>query len=150
MNYIKHSKKFRIKQPIGILFPLFSAEGEKLWVPGWDYKNVMGLTDLHEDYVFITTAHDHASEDAIWLVKRYDPESYFVQFYKIEPETKIGVITVQCFELEKNLTEVKVDYEYRAISDKGKPFILSFDAVRYEAFINEWERLLNTYFESKS
>ena len=42
MSSVKHIEKFRIDQPIEILFPLFSAEGEKLWVPGWDYENIMG------------------------------------------------------------------------------------------------------------
>jgi hypothetical protein len=128
MSSVKHSKKFSINQPIKIVFPLFSAEGEKLWVPGWDYENIMGSTDLHEDYIFLTKTHDHAATDAIWLVKRYDSESCFVQFYKVEPEDKIGVITVQCIELEKCFTEVEVTYEYTG----------------------EWERLLKNYFQSKS
>ena len=46
---IEICKTFRINQPIETLFPLFSAEGEKLWVPEWDYENIMGSNDLHED-----------------------------------------------------------------------------------------------------
>ena len=149
MSSVKHSKKFSINQPIEILFPLFSAEGEKFWVPGWDYTNIMGSTDLHEDYIFLTRNHDHATTDAIWLVKRYDSESHFVQFYKVEPEEKIGIITVQCTEVEKNITEVEVTYEYRGLSDKGNEFISTFDSANYKEFINEWESLLNTYFQSK-
>jgi len=38
--------------PIEELFPLFSPEGETYWVPDWDYENVMGTTELSEDYVF--------------------------------------------------------------------------------------------------
>ena len=105
MSKVKHSEKFTIDQPIDIVFPLFSAEGEKLWVPGWDYENIMGSTDLHEDYIFLTKNHDHASTDAIWLIKRYDPESFFVQFYKVEPEDKVGVITVQCIQIDKCNTD---------------------------------------------
>ena len=71
MSTIKHRAGFRINQPIDILFPLFSAEGEKLWVPGWDYESTLGYGDLHEDYIFLTKNHDHASADAIWLVKGY-------------------------------------------------------------------------------
>ncbi len=47
MNSVKHSGDFQLDQPADILFPLFSAEGEKLWVPGWDYENVMGTNDLY-------------------------------------------------------------------------------------------------------
>ncbi len=42
MNTIKHTAAFEIDKPTDKLFPLFSAEGEKLWVPGRDYENIMG------------------------------------------------------------------------------------------------------------
>ena len=149
MNSVKHSAEFRIDQPLETLFPLFSAEGEKLWVPGWDYVNIMGSNDLHEDYIFLTKNHDHASTDAIWLVKRYDPENFFVQFYKIEPEDKVGVISVRCIQIDKNLTEVEVTYQYTGLSKKGVNFIEDFTSSQYKEFIGEWNRLLVSYFNSK-
>jgi len=51
MNIVKHSASFEITQPIGVLSPLFSAEGKMSWVPCWDYIKVMGNNDLHEDNV---------------------------------------------------------------------------------------------------
>jgi hypothetical protein len=149
MSSVKHSEKFRIDQPIETIFPLFSAEGEKLWVPGWDYENIMGSNDLHEDYIFLTKNHDHASTDAIWLVKRYDPESFLVQFYKVEPEDKVGVITVQCIQIDKRLTEVEVTYEYTGLSEKGDEFVDGFTSTQYKEFIGEWNSLLVSYFQSK-
>jgi len=146
MDRIKHSADFQIAQPAEILFPLFSAEGEKYWVPGWDYTNVMGTTDLHEDYVFITGDHDHAASDAIWLVKRHQPSNYLVEFYKVEPKDKVGIITVQCRALSETNTNVNVTYEYIALSDKGTEFIRSFTSQEYENFIGEWQQLLETYF----
>ena len=149
MSSVRHSKKFIINKPIEILFPLFSAEGEKLWVPGWDYENVMGSNDLHEDYIFLTQNHDHASSNAIWLVKRYDLDAYFVQFYKVEPEDKVGIISVQCFQIDESKTEVEVTYHYVGISEKGNEFIKKFTSEEYTKFIDEWEKLLLMYFESK-
>lgn len=149
MNRVKHSADFQIAQPPEVLFPLFSAEGEKSWVPGWDYTNVMGGTDLHEDYVFITKDHDHAASDAIWLVKRHEPNKYLVEFYKVEPENKVGVITVQCTALSETNTNVNVIYEYITLSDKGTEFIRSFTNQEYENFIGEWQQLLETYFAKK-
>ena len=149
MSTIKHSASFEIDQTIEVLFPLFSAEGEKLWVPGWDYENVMASGDLHEDYIFLTKNHDHASTDAIWLVKRYEPETYLVQFYKVEPEDKVGIVTVQCEKIDQDLTQVEVSYEYVGLSKKGNEFIAGFSATVYEAFIGEWKELLVNYFESR-
>lgn len=149
MSTVKYTADFQISQPIDVLFPLFSAEGEKLWVPGWDYKNISGSSDLHEDYIFLTKKHDHASSDAIWLVKQYKPETHFVQFYKVEPEDKVGIISVQCTKMSKSLTQVEVSYEYMGLSKKGDEFIESFTSAEYNAFIAEWNRLLVRYFESK-
>jgi hypothetical protein len=148
MSTIKHTASFEINQPAKELFPLFSAEGEKLWVPGWGYENIMGVTDLHEDYVFVTRSHDHAATDAIWIVKRYEPEDYLVQFYKVEPGEKIGVIEVKCFKLSEIRTKVQVTYEYIGLSAAGNRFVSNFSEADYNAFIAEWESLLVKYFEN--
>lgn len=131
------------------LFPLFSPEGEKYWVPSWDYENVMGTTELSEDFVFLTKTHDHGTTDAIWVVKKYDPQSHLVQFYKIEPEDKIAVVTVKFTELEAERTKVQVTYKYMALSATGEMFISEFSESAYEEFIGEWQTLLSNYFESK-
>lgn len=148
MSIVSHTAGFTIRQPIEVLFPLFSAEGEKFWVPGWDYENVMDSKELHEDYVFLTKNHDHASTDAIWLVKRYEQESHLVQFYKVEPQDKIGVITVQCTQEGPDRTKVEVTYKYIGLSSKGDRFIEEFTARKYNDFIAKWESLLTRYFNS--
>ena len=149
MISIKQSAGFDMPQPVEDLFPLFSPEGEKLWVPGWDYENIMGTADLAEDYAFLTKSHDHLSAKAIWLVKRYDPASWFIQFYRIEPEDKVGVVTVQCFSRGAALSHVQVTYKYIALSDKGRHFIENFSEDVYANFIGEWRELLLTYFKSQ-
>ena len=109
----------------------------------------MGSNDLHEDYIFLTKNHDHASTDAIWLVKRYDPNTYFVQFYKVEPDDKVGIISVQCSQTDESKTEVEVTYHYISIGEKGNDFIKQFTSEEYTKFIDEWEKLLLMYFDSK-
>jgi hypothetical protein len=109
----------------------------------------MGTTDIFEDYVFLTKTHDHASTNAIWLVKRYDPESYFVQFYKVEPGDKVGIVTIQCSEQNDELTHVQVSYEYIGLSEKGRSFIEKFTKDAYEEFIREWKELLLIHYESQ-
>ena len=146
---ISHTKDFAIGIPVSELFPLFSPEGEKLWTPDWDYENVMGSTELSEDYVFLTKTHDHRVKDAIWIVKKYDPAKYFVQFYKIEPEEKIGVVTVECRELGSERANVKVTYKYTALSARGENFISEFDDNMYDALINEWQTLLLNYWKGR-
>jgi hypothetical protein len=146
MKSVSYTKSFAMCAPIAKLFPLFTPEGEKKWVPGWDYENVMGTPELSEDYVFLTRKHDHGSSNAIWIVKRYDPASHFVQYYKIEPETKIGVVSVTCVEMETGKTEVRVTYQYIPLSKDGETFVSEFTGKVFEEYIGEWEKLLVKYF----
>ncbi len=147
MKSVGHTASFVMSVAVDVLFVLFSPEGEKLWVPGWDYQNIMGTTELAEDYIFVTSNHDHAAADAIWLVKRYEPAQYLVQFYKVEPGDKVGVITVVCEPLDAHKTRVTVAYQYTALTASGEAFVASFDAETYRAFIGEWETLLVAHFE---
>ncbi len=149
MKSVSHTKAFEVDAAISELFPLFSPEGEKDWVPGWEYENVMGTTELSEDYVFLTKTHDHEASDAIWIVKKYNPQAHFVQFYKIEPEEKIGVVTVKCTELETDRTKVQVTYKYIALSATAEAFVAQFSENEYAQFIGEWQTLLSDYFKSK-
>ena len=149
MKQAKYSGLFTIEQPVDVLFPLFSAEGEKHWVPGWDYINLMGYTDLHEDYVFLTSSHTHASGGAIWLVKRHEPDRHFVQFYKVEPEVKIGIISVQCEAVQSVASKVTVTYHYIALSETGERFISDYTQKDYDDMMTEWQRLLLAYFDQR-
>lgn len=143
---ISYTADFTMNQPADILFALFSPEGERMWVPGWEYENLMGTTQLHEDDVFLTKSHDHAAAEAIWIVKTYDREACRVSFYKVEPEEKVGVIDVRCDPLDHRATRVEVTYTYRGLSDSGNRFIEGFTAAAYEAFIEDWKSLLEAYF----
>jgi len=147
MNSVKHSAGFVIGRPVDQVFPLFTPEGEKLWAPGWNYEDIMGTAEIFEDYIFLTKQHDHASIEAIWLVKRYEPENHLVQYYKVEPGDKVGIVTVQCSSQVVDTTHVQVSYEYIALSEKGRTFTKSFTKEAYDTFIAHWEDQILKYFE---
>ena len=147
---ISHTATFVINQAAGTLFPLFSPEGERLWVPGWEYDNILGNTRLHEDYVFVTQSHDHAATGAVWIVKSYDPQNCRVQYYKIEPNEKVGIIAVRCDPLDAHSTRVEVTYTYVGLSKSGNRFIAQFSEKQYQDFIEEWKMLLEAYFDTRA
>lgn len=147
MTSVTHTRTFTVAAPADVLFPLFSPEGEKLWVPGWDYTDVMGTSGLAEDDVFLTAAHDHRSADAVWIVKTYDTTSRRVTFYKIEPGEKVGVVSVTCRASAVDRTEVTVGYRYTALSARGEEFLAGFTAEAYEEFIDGWQTALQRHLD---
>ena len=150
MKSVEHTLSFELPYPVSEIFPLFSPEGEKLWAPGWDYTNVMGTSDLSEDYVFMTQTHDHASTEAIWIVKKFDPKAYAVEFYKVQPGDKVGLIKVYCTKITEKRTRIEVTYKYIAISETGNIFVSGFDKNAYQAYIDEWQSLLTNYFNHRN
>lgn len=148
MSTCTYTAEFEINRPVDEVFPLLSPEGETLWVPGWKYENLSGSPDLHEDYVFLTRDHDHASSEALWIVKRYEPGNHHVQFYKVEPGDKVGVVSVTCKSSGADETRVQVTYSYTGLSEKGNEFVESFTREAYYEFIGEWQCLMQKYFDS--
>lgn len=148
MKSVTHTKAFEITQPVEKMFPLFTPEGEKLWIPDWDYVNIMGTTELSENYVFITGSNEDKTNKSVWIVKKYEPETYFVQYYKIEPMDKIGVVTVSCTGIGSDKTRVEVTYKYVALSTTGEKFLSEFSYSAYEAYICNWKKLITNYFQS--
>lgn len=145
MSSSEYKTSFIIHQPAEELFPLFSAEGEKLWIPDFDYVNIMGSTEMHEDYIFLTS---HQPQD-IWLVKRYEPSSYLIQFYMVEPYDLVAIITVQCKPNTAAITEVEVSYEFIGLSEAGDNYIKGRTAEGFEAYMEKWRVWLVGYFEAK-
>ncbi|MBM4348930.1 MAG: hypothetical protein FJ106_03480 [Deltaproteobacteria bacterium] len=140
------SKEFLLERDIATVFPLFTPEGEKLWAPGWTYTNLIGSTELKPDDVFLTDTHDHKFSQAIWIVSDYDASKHYVSYYKIEPEQKVGKITVQCFEKTPSVTLVRVTYKYIGLSDSGNQFVAGFTKEAFAEFIGVWHTLLRDYF----
>ena len=73
-----------------------------------------------------------------------------MQFYKVEPGDKVGIITVHCTKINESQTQIDVSYEYIGLSKKGDEFIENFTATEYQAFIAEWNSLLVGYFKSNT
>jgi ribosomal protein L19 len=150
MKSVEHTGTFELTVGVEKLFPLFSPEAERFWVPGWDYQNLMGTTVLSEDYVFLTDSRSHGVPETVWLVKRFDPNAYHVEFYKVEPGNKVGVVKVRCEELASDRTRVEVSYKYTALSGSGEQFIDAFTGEAFGDFIGAWPELLSNYLASKS
>lgn len=149
MKTIKLRTNFQINQSADALFPLFSPENEKLWMPGYDYENVMGSTDLHEDYIFLAAGHNPWATKEIWLVKRLEPSSHFIQCYKVVPYDTITVVTIECKPITETTTEVEISNEFFGLSEKGDEFVKGRTAEAFTAFMEKWKEWLEGYFATK-
>lgn len=142
MIQTKHQASFQINQRAEDLFPLFTPESEKIWVPGFDYENIMGSTELHEDYIFLTAG----DPKDIWLVKRFEPFNYIVQYYMVTPYDYVSIISVRCTPTSNNSSEVEISYEHIGLSQEGEEYIKGRTAEGFENYIGKWKVWLEDYF----
>jgi hypothetical protein len=120
-------------------FPLFTAPGERLWVPGWDPVIVGGGKGLERGSMWLTT---HGDEQTIWLVVDYDPAALHARYARITPGSRGGTVEVFARPDGSGATEVQVTYELTALSTDGNEALAAFDAEYFSHMMVEWERMI--------
>ena len=138
-----------LKSDIKRVFLLFTPNGEKKWVKDWDFEPVFPYPFyLEEKCVFKTGTHDYKSEEAIWIINKYQPEQYRIEYIRLESAAKMGHIQITCKSKNRNRTEVGVTYTYTGLTDEGNIFIENFTKEKYIKYIKDWERALTHYLQT--
>ncbi len=146
---VEHSHTIELNETPETVFPLFTPEGEKKWAEGWDFERVYPTAqDTEENMIFTTLSHDHGQLDAIWIVTRYAPSEFFIEYQRIEPGVKIGRIRVQCQRLASGKTSATIEYMYTALSEQGHQFLDGFTEFSYLHFLLSWEKAINYYLHT--
>ncbi|GAB4448747.1 MAG: hypothetical protein Fur0044_44390 [Anaerolineae bacterium] len=140
---VKHTYIQTLAAPPEAVFPLLCPVREAEWVEGWDPRLVISESGVAElDCIFIMPGQPH---EAIWVVTRWEPQDYFIEFLKITPGVTVGRIDIQLRPGEAQQTLAEVSYAYTALSEAGERFIETFTVDHYIAFMQEWEAELNHF-----
>lgn len=125
------------------VFPLLCPVREVEWVRGWNPRLVISDSGaIEQDCVFIMP--DQPSE-SIWVTSRWEPEHHLLEFIKVTPGLAVGRIEISLEAAGDSDTNAHVSYEYTALGYAGEQFVARFTEEHYDAFMQEWERELNTY-----
>jgi hypothetical protein len=132
-----------------VVFSMFTPEEEKKWTPGWDYTPIFPQDGtIEKNLMFLTSAHDHAKQPALWIVCNYKPLSYCIEYLKIEPDIKIGKIEIICDNSGSNRTIVSVTYTYTSLGEEGNLFLESFTEDFFIQYLSQWEKAINHYLKT--
>jgi len=120
--------------------PLFTAPGEKLWIPIWDPVILHG--DGYENgTAFVTTIHGHTT---YWLVTDYDTEVKHAQYVRVTPGANTGTVDVSITENGKGGATVNVVYQLTGLSSAGNADLEdSFSEPKYAEMMEEWRTMIN-------
>jgi polyketide cyclase/dehydrase/lipid transport protein len=111
---------------------LFTAEGERRWVDGWDSQYPDADRREGPGAVFTT---EHAGHQTTWIMVDHGPES--VRYARVTHGMTAGTVAVDVVESDEHSTRVRVTYDLTALSSAGESWLDAFDA-DYDSAIGGW------------
>ncbi|MBV8062397.1 MAG: hypothetical protein JOY51_02330 [Nevskia sp.] len=116
------------------MLPLFTAEGERAWAPGWEPQALSG--DTARGSAFRTA---HGGRQTTWIVTDYRPAEGRVSYARLAQDSNIGLVDVVCSPAAGG-TEVSVRYTLTGLNAEGEAFVREFlDPEHYGKMIAEWK-----------
>ena len=133
--------EFTVNAPMAVAAPLFGADKERAWAPGWNPAFVWPANVKDQrGTVFTVTRGDRKS---VWITTADDPQTGLFQYAYVTPEVVATLITVKLAP-HGSSTHAEVRYERTSLS------IAANDRVQKMADHDgqsgpEWETEINEY-----
>jgi hypothetical protein len=143
---IELSGGLRIAAPVEETFPLFSPEGEKLWVPGWAPELLHPPHCEWERGLIFRTQEERG--EAVWVVTGLDRPRHEVEYYRVEPGRWVARVRVRCQATGSEQTDVAVTYTFVGLSEAGNQDIAAMSKAAYEQKMSRWQAWISTYLSS--
>jgi hypothetical protein len=135
---------FTAHAPIAAVAPLFGADKERVWSPGWNPKFVHPVPASDQEGMVFTVAHDHLK--AAWVNTQFDLKNGRIQYVYVIPDALVTVITLQ-LQPDGNQTHVEVAYDRTSFSSEADSHVHHM-AEGDRSSGPEWEKQVNDYLAS--
>lgn len=134
---------FELDAPLADVLPLFTAEGERAWVPGWAPEILGGYGERGS--AFLTRSPD--GTPTTWICCRYDLGAGKASYARLANGSNIGLVDVDCQAMTPTRTRVGVTYTLTAVSEDGDGYVRDFLVEEtYRASIESWKTLIDARF----
>lgn len=141
---LSNSRHFHLDAPCAQVFPLFTAQGEKAWAPGWNPEMLSG--DTTRGSVFRT---HHSGSETVWIVTDYQPDHYRVSYARLAQGSNMGLVEVACHE-DSGGASITVRYTLTGLNKAGDAFVQEFlSDSHYTRFIEEWRTTISALLNGK-
>ena len=134
---VELSGGFAIRATVTDAFALFSPEGERLWVPGWNPEVLHPSGAGWERGLIFRTREDRG--EAVWVVAALDRERHEVEYLRVEPGRYVARVRVQCRAEDATRTAVRVTYTFVGLSEAGNREIAAMSGAAFEEKMRRWQ-----------
>lgn len=135
--HVERRGEFSLPLPLAHVFPLFSPEGERAWVEGWDPQYLHPAHPSNAPGTVFRTKHD--GEETLWLVVAYDPHRATAEYGRFTPGSRLGTVQVQCAEEGPTRTRVTVTYSLTGLTLAGNAALTHLTERSYSAMLRGWQ-----------
>jgi hypothetical protein len=139
-EHVEHSGRIRIDRPLADAFALFTPEGERRWVPGWDPEYLYPPDGTAAPGLTFRTRVD--GETTEWLVARFDAAGGEAEYVRITAGSRLGTVSIRCERAGPVETHVWVTYRLTAVSPEGNAAVAAFDATAFSGMLARWEEAI--------
>lgn len=136
-RHIDHTATLTVELPLDEAMELFTPQGERDWIPGWEPEYLFRAEDDGADTVFRT---HHDGEETLWMVLDFDAEEGSAVYARITPGSRLGTVMIDGEEIDDTSTWITVTYELTALSEEGNETLREFTEEVFEEMVAEWER----------
>ena len=140
-THTRRTFEFTVRLPKEAAAPLFGADKERAWAPGWNPAFLWPANAKDQQGMVFTIAH--GQKTAIWLAPTYDLAAGFIQYAYVIPDVMVTLITVKLTPQDE-WTHVVVQYERTALNADAKDMVLQM-AEHDGTSGPEWEKQISNY-----
>ena len=138
--HVARSATFQLPTSLAATLPLFSPEGERAWVPGWDPEYLHPRSGATTPGTIFRTRHN--GEEILWLILRYDLDLGCAEYARITPGSRMGTVRIQAKPVDPDHTTVTVTYELTGLTEAGNRALEGMTAQAFAAMIANWQRAI--------
>jgi hypothetical protein len=136
------SGRITVELPPAEAFRLFTPQGEREWVDGWEPRFPSPVADDTEPGVVFETAGHEGHGPTIWLVLERRPGAR-IAYARVTPEHSAGTVTVEITGGRDGGSEVEVTYALTPLTAAAEPLLAEF-AEHYPHFLRSWQDAIAT------
>ena len=124
-------------------FPLFSAEGEREWVAGWNPRYLHRTESGAGEGVVCQTTHKNG-RTATWIQTRHDPPAGAASFLYVIPEHHTAMVDVVVSSDGEGRSQATVRYRMTSLSPDADDFVRAFGA-DFERTMAHWAEAIQRH-----
>ena len=131
---VQSSGHFDVALSAGDAIVLFTPEGERSWVPGWNPVYPAGRPSEDSGTVFVTESH---AVETTWVVLEVDRSGATAAYARITPGHHAGVVRVGCVDAATGHCTVSVAYDLTLLGEDPMELEAHVDD-NFELMMHEW------------